>query len=93
MGKTSDPAGGEVRLNAHTINPAGVENLVAGIVNQAVRDWLEAPQGSKTRWEVERFFRSQYCSRLTGLDGRLILRKCLRIEAEKRKKTKRRARP
>ena len=77
------------RLNINTLNDTGVANLIGGIVNQAVNDWLQAPECSVTRREVEKFFRSHYFQRLTNLDGKTILRECQRMEAEKQRKTKR----
>lgn len=83
----------EERLNMNTLNDMGAANLIGGIVNRAINDWLQAPECSVIRREVEKFFRSQYFQRLTNLEGKAILRKCKQMEQEKRKKTKRRARP
>lgn len=90
MNTKTDQAAHEERLDINTLNDTGVANLIGGIVNRAINDWLQAPECSVTRREVERFFRSHYFQRLTNLDGKIILRKCQRMEAEKRKKTKRR---
>lgn len=90
MNTKTDQTATEERLDMNTMNDTGAANLIGGIVNQAINDWLRAQECSETRREVERFFRSHYFQKLTNLDGIIILHKCQRIEAEKRKKTKRR---
>lgn len=90
MGIKTDQATHKERLDINSLNDTGVTNLIGGIVNQAVNDRLQAPECSVTRREVEKFFRSHYFQRLTNLDGKTILRKCQQMEAEKRRKTKRR---
>ena len=61
------------------------ENLANAIIEQAVRDFREAKlrlqknardaEAEKTYREVKRFFRSEWFSQLTTLDGELLLEK------------------
>ena len=59
----------------------GAENLVEAIVYMATKDWeasirKKKPGDPESRMQrdCERFFRSAYFTRLTGMDGKLILR-------------------
>lgn len=64
---------------------SGYEALANAVILQAVRDWRDACRISKSypenfseerkRKDIERFFRSDWFSVLTNLDGRLLLRK------------------
>ena len=61
------------------------ENLANAIIEQAVRDFREAKlrlqknardaEAEKTYMEIKRFFRSEWFSQLTTLDGELLLEK------------------
>ena len=61
------------------------ENLANAIIEQAVRDFREAKlrlqknardaEAEKTYREIKRFFRSEWFSQLTTLDGELLLEK------------------
>ena len=61
------------------------ENLANAIIEQAVRDFREAKlrlqknardaEAEKTYRETKRFFRSEWFSQLTTLDGELLLEK------------------
>ena len=61
------------------------ENLANAIIEQAVRDFREAKlrlqknardaEADKTYREIKRFFRSEWFSQLTTLDGELLLEK------------------
>ena len=63
----------------------GYEALANAVILQAVRDWRDACRINKSypenfaeerkRKDIERFFRSDWFSVLTNLDGRLLLRK------------------
>ena len=67
------------------------ENLANAIVLQAVKDWRTAVKHLKhhpksesslmTKAETERFFRSEWFTTLTSVDGEVLLRK-LKEEAE-----------
>lgn len=67
------------------------ENLANAIVLQAVKDYRKAlkclkrnPKSNKAQAdakEVERFFRSPWYSELTGVDGKMLIRR-LREEAD-----------
>ena len=64
---------------------SGYEALANAVILQAVRDWRDACRITKSypenfaeerkRQAIERFFRSDWFSVLTNLDGRLLLRK------------------
>lgn len=64
---------------------SGYEALANAVILQAVRDWRDAcrinrpyPENfaeERKREDIERFFRSDWFSVLTNLDGRLLLRK------------------
>ena len=64
---------------------SGYEALANAVILQAVRGWRDACRINKSypenfaderkRKDIERFFRSDWFSVLTNLDGRLLLRK------------------
>lgn len=56
------------------IDPQGAANLIEAIVRQAAWDVLHSKPNSETRMRTERFFLSRYFTRLTGLDGKIILK-------------------
>lgn len=68
------------------------KELANAIVLQAVKDWRSAvrtlkkrpwyDQAKRTRNECERFFRSIWFVELTGLDGRVILKKLKQEEKD-----------
>ena len=70
---------------------SGYEALANAVILQAVRDWRDAcrinrsyPENfaeERKREDIERFFRSDWFSVLTNLDGRLLLRKLLAAQA------------
>ncbi len=65
------------------IDDNGVNNLIYGIVKKAVDDWKQAkkrlaknPAAKQAEWMVtdcEAFFRSDYFTNLTGMDGEEFL--------------------
>ena len=67
------------------IDPDGARLLVTGIVEQAVIDFHGSKPCSVERQEVERFFRSHYFTTLTGLNGRVILKKLNKLQGGAKK--------
>ena len=61
------------------------QELAIAIIKQAAKDWQLAAkrlrknprnkEAARVKEETERFFRSEYCYGLGGVDGRAILRK------------------
>ena len=65
------------------LDQKGVEDLIEGIVRQAVRDWKDAKKvldkqpesvaAERSLLDCERFFLSPHFIFLTGMDGRRVL--------------------
>lgn len=61
------------------------QELAIAIIKQAAKDWQQASKrlrknprnkdAGRVKEETERFFKSEYCYGLGGVDGRVILRK------------------
>jgi hypothetical protein len=76
--------------NLNDVDDMGVRNLIVGIVKKATDDWKRARHRLKKNpcnleaegmmKDCEAFFRSEYCTNLTGLDGRDFLAKLKRRE-------------
>ena len=62
------------------IHPKGAQDLVMGIVQQASNDLYNSRPCSTERQEVERFFRSEYFTTLTGLNGTDILKQFEKLQ-------------
>ena len=66
------------------------QELAIAIIKQAARDWQQAAkrlrknsrnkEAARVKEETERFFRSEYCYGLGGVDGRAILRKLQEVQ-------------
>ena len=66
------------------------QELAIAIIKQAAKDWREAEKrlrknprnraAAEMKEETERFFRSEYCYGLGGVDGRAILRKLQEVQ-------------
>lgn len=55
----------------------GLENIAMGVVAQAARDYEKALRCNNEREikKLERFFRSEYYSSLTNIDGEYMIQK------------------
>ena len=71
-----------------TINEQGAINLVQGIVDRAVKDFMVTKPGTYQRQEVEEFFLSDHFEMLTGTNGSGILEQLRKQYEEKQKKGK-----
>lgn len=67
----------------HDIDPQGAQNLLQAMIHQAAQDVLHRKPGSYIRIDAENFFRSAWFEKLTGLDGKHILKQ---LQAEYDKK-------
>lgn len=61
------------------IDPDGTQNLIQAIVDRAVQDYMHAPEESGLRQDAAQFFLSEWFEQLTGLDGKIALK---RLEAK-----------
>ena len=75
-------------MSIKTIHEQGAINLVEGIVDRAVKDFMVTTPDSEARKEVERFFLSDYFEALTGLNGSEFLEQLRKRYNEKHKKGK-----
>lgn len=75
-------------MSIKTINEQGAINLVEGIVDRAVKDFMVTTPDSEARKEVGRFFLSDYFEALTGLNGSEFLEQLRKRYNEKKKKTR-----
>lgn len=57
------------------LHPDGVNYLIEGIVKQASQDVLRYSPANEIRQDAERFFRSEYFTAMTDMDGAEVLRK------------------
>ena len=67
------------------ICPEGAANLIRGIVKQAQRDFLNSAPNSALHQECEQFFLHPGFTKLTGLDGKMILNILEKAYAKTRK--------
>lgn len=69
------------RITLEELDETGAVRLIEGIVEQAARDYRRAKKiGAKwLKKDCEKFFKSAYFERLTGLNGRAVVEALDRI--------------
>ena len=58
----------------------GYNQLWLAVINQAVNDYRNNPE---MRSEVERFFKSEYFERMTGVSGQVVLDRLKKVKQNK----------
>lgn len=79
-------------LTAESITDDGFIALVEAIVERASHDVTDFSPGTEYRISAENFFRSEFFSALTGLNGQAVLRDLGKAEKKKPEKSRRRHR-
>lgn len=66
-------------MEMRRIDPDGARNLIQAIVDRAIWDYKSTPKDGESRQEIAQFFLSEWFEQLTGLDGKIALK---RLEAK-----------
>lgn len=68
-------------------HPQGIENLIAAFAKSVCKDVVTLPPESAERKHAEKLLQSAYFEKLTGIEGKYLLKR-LRAEYEERKHRK-----